>query len=207
MKHLVLGMSTRKGTAVFLSDILNEAQERMLEKMQNTSTTKVTDNLSEVAETLGISAVFINDLKEKKTKDYEFSWESALQNSGNSGIKLQYSHSRLNSLLEVNSHIKIPEDISTLNFELLSEPEAIKLVLKLAQFDENLALSYRQLEPSILVKYLFGLCSDISRAIKVLTVKGSDEETAVLRLILFTVSKKVLNHGMCILGLKPLEKM
>ena len=58
-------MSTRKGTAVFLSDILNEAKERMLEKMQNTATTKVTENLPEVAEILGISAVLINDMKEK----------------------------------------------------------------------------------------------------------------------------------------------
>lgn len=89
----IQGMSTRKGTAVFLFDILNEAKERILEKMQNTSTTKVTENLPEVAEILGISAVFINDMKEKKTKNYEFSWDSALQNSGNSGIKMQYSHS------------------------------------------------------------------------------------------------------------------
>ena len=203
----IQGMSTRKGTAVFLSDILNEAKERMLEKMQNTSTTKVTENLSEVAEILGISAVFINDMKEKKTKNYEFSWDSALQNSGNSGIKLQYTHSRLCNLLKVNSHIEIPEDLSLTNFDLLSEPEAIKLALTLAQFDENLASSYRYLEPSILVKYLFLLCNDISKAIKVLKVKGTDEETAVLRLLLFTVSKKVLHHGMCILGLKPLEKM
>ena len=52
----IQGMSTRKGTAVFLSDILNEAKERMLEKMQNTPTTKVTENLPKVAEILGISA-------------------------------------------------------------------------------------------------------------------------------------------------------
>ena len=202
----IQGMSTRKGTAVFLFDILNEAKERILEKMQNTSTTKVTENLPEVAEILGISAVFINDMKEKKTKNYEFSWDSALQNSGNSGIKMQYSHSRLCNLLEVNSHIKIPQDLSLINFELLCEPEAIKLVLTLAQFGENLASSYNHLEPSILVKYLFLLCNDISKAIKVLKVKGTDEETALLRLLLFVVSKKVLHHGMSILGLNPLKK-
>ena len=203
----IQGMSTRKGTAVFLSDILNEAKERMLEKMQNASTTKVTENLPEVAEILGISAVFINDMKEKKTKNYEFSWDSALQNSGNSGIKLQYSHSRLCNLLEVNSHIEIPQDLSLIDFELLYEPEAIKLVLTLAQFDENLASSYNHLEPSILVKYLFLLCNDISKAVKVLKVKGTDEETALFRFLLFVVSKKVLHHGMSILGLKPLKKM
>ena len=82
------------------------------------------------------------------------------------------------------------------------------IVLTLAKFDESLALSYRNLEPSILVNYLFQLCGDVSKAIKVLNVKGSDsEEKAVLRLALFIASRKVLNYGMCILGLKPLNSM
>ena len=203
----IQGMSTRKGTAIFLADILNEAKQRMLEKMQITSTTKVTENMSETAEILGISAVFINDMKRKKTQNYEFSWDAALQNSGNSGIKMQYAHARLYSLIEANNHINIPEDLNQINFDLLSEPEAINLVLTLAQYDENLANTYHNLEPSILVKYLFKLCNDTSKAIKVLNVKSAEEETAVVRIILFTVVKKVLSHGMCILGLKPLDRM
>jgi len=34
---------------------------------------------NEVADVLGISAIIINDLKQKRKKDYNFSWESALQ--------------------------------------------------------------------------------------------------------------------------------
>jgi len=34
---------------------------------------------NEVADILGISAIIINDLKQKRKKDYNFSWESALQ--------------------------------------------------------------------------------------------------------------------------------
>lgn len=36
-------------------------------------------NDNEVADVLGISAIIINDLKQKRKKDYNFSWESALQ--------------------------------------------------------------------------------------------------------------------------------
>ena len=94
-----------------------------------------------------------------------------------------------------------------INWELLSEPEAVQLILRLAQFDENLAESYRKLEPSVLVKYLFRLCHDTSRAVKVLRVKGAEKEVAVPRYVLFQVSQKVLHFGMTILGLKPLEEM
>ena len=63
LKHVqfgrIKGMSTRKGTAVFLSDILDEAKDRMAENMRKSDTTKVTDenDFEQVAETLGISAV------------------------------------------------------------------------------------------------------------------------------------------------------
>jgi len=34
---------------------------------------------NDVADVLGVSAIIINDLKQKRKKDYNFSWESALQ--------------------------------------------------------------------------------------------------------------------------------
>ena len=213
-KHVMFGriqgMSTRKGTAIMLSDILHEAKERMLEKMESTMTTKVeqTEDKEHVAEILGISALLINDLKQKKTQNYKFSWNEALKSSGNSGIRLQYSHSRLNNLITENSAYQLTsEDLANLNVELLSEPEAAQLILRLAQFDEALAETYKDLQPSILVRYLFALCDDTSKAIKVLQVKGSSEEIAALRLALFQVAKNVLSYGMSILGLTPLNKM
>ena len=173
-------------------------------------TTKVeqTEEKEQVAEILGISALIINDLKQKKTQNYKFSWNEALKSSGNSGIRLQYSHSRLNNLIAENSAYQLTsEDLANLNVELLSEPEAAQLILRLAQFDEALAETYKDLQPSILVRYLFALCDDTSKAIKVLQVKGSSEEIAALRLALFQVAKNVLSYGMSILGLTPLNKM
>lgn len=200
----IQGMSTRRGTAVFLQDILDEAKERMREKMTLSSTTKASQSDFEaVADNLGISAVLINDLKLKKTQNYQFDWEVALQNSGNSGIKMQYTHCRLSNLIEANEDLNATD----FNFDLLQEPEAIQLILRLAQFDEHLARSYRLVEPSVLVRYLFWLCNDASKALKVLKVKGEPQEVASVRLAMFKVTKNVLNFGMSILGLRPLNKM
>ena len=189
---------------MFLQDILDEAKERMREKMTLSSTTKASQSDFEaVADNLGISAVLINDLKLKKTQNYQFDWEVALQNSGNSGIKMQYTHCRLSNLIEANEDLNATD----FNFDLLQEPEAIQLILRLAQFDEHLARSYRLVEPSVLVRYLFGLCNDASKALKVLKVKGEPQEVASVRLAMFKVTKNVLNFGMSILGLRPLNKM
>ena len=179
----------------------------MILKLQN----QVVKNCSKLGGLIDIqllTAVLINDLKHKKTHNYDFNWESTLQNSGNSGIKLQYTHSRLHNLLEANKDLLSKcTNVSDLNFELLNEAEAMQLLLTVSRFEETLKNSYVSLEPSILVKYLFVLCDDVSKAIKVLQVKGAEEERAALRFLLFYVSKKVLCYSMTVLGLKPLNKM
>ena len=109
LKHIkfgkIQGMSTRKGTAVFLQDILDETRIVMKEKqIQSPSmfhllsitynnifkinnlknvfiflATKVNLDYDDPStEILGVSAIIINDLKYKRTQDYKFDWNKAL---------------------------------------------------------------------------------------------------------------------------------
>lgn len=96
----VLGMSTRKGTVVFLQDILDTAKEQMLESIQAGNQLKLEDLLQEnrldlVAETLGSSSVIIQDMVAKRVKNYEFSWERMTAAKGYTGVFLQYTHARM----------------------------------------------------------------------------------------------------------------
>ena len=97
----IRGLSTRKGNAVFLSDILNEAVAKIREQQEESVNTKAKDGAT--ADILATTAVAVNDLKSRRIEDYDFSWERALQSRGNSGIKLQYTHARLTSLIDKNS--------------------------------------------------------------------------------------------------------
>ena len=57
----------------------DEATARMLENQKNTSTTRVSGSEAEsAASVLGISALIINDFKQKRTRDYKFAWDQAL---------------------------------------------------------------------------------------------------------------------------------
>lgn len=68
----------------------------MVERMSKSLNTKVEseDERWEVSDTLSTTAVVINDLKQRRSKSYAFSWENALHSKGDSGIKLQYTHAR-----------------------------------------------------------------------------------------------------------------
>ncbi|XP_066250533.1 probable arginine--tRNA ligase, mitochondrial [Euwallacea similis] len=197
------GMSTRKGTAIFLNDILDECQEMVLKRQIESPTTKVPISDEETSDILGVSCVIINDLKQRRQKDYEFSWDRVLQVKGDTGVKLQYTHCRLHSL-EQNFGGK-PAELC--NAEILKEDEVTVLLKEMARFQEVLHVANEQLEACVLVTYLFHLCNHVSKTLKHLKVKGADPEVAAQRLLLFNTAREVLKNGMIVLGLKPLNKM
>lgn len=200
----ILGMSTRKGNTVFLRDLLNEAQDIMKKNQLNTNTTRENELYSShAADIVAVSAVFVGDMKQRRQKDYVFSWKKALQNQGDTGVKMQYVHCRLVSL-EENCGVQYT---SSVDFSCLAEAEAHNIIREIARFDEILMDSYKEMEPCILVNYLLKLCGIINRALKTLKVKSSPKEVAEARLALFTAARHTLAAGMNILGLRPLKKM
>nr|CAD7457317.1 unnamed protein product [Timema tahoe] len=209
MRHVkfgrIRGMSTRKGSVVFLKDVLDETRDLMHKKQLESPNTRI--DLKSVSDTtsdiLGVSAVIINDLKQKRQRDYEFDWNKALQLQGDTGSKLQYTHCRLYSL-EQNCGAQLPTECDP---SVLQETEAVLLVIEVARFGEVLNKSHEELEACILVTYLFRLCNLTNQAFKVLRIKDQDPHIASQRLLLFHSSRRVLQQGMNILGLKPLNEM
>lgn len=165
------------------------------------------------ADVLGISAVIINDLKQRRQRDYDFDWDRALQTNGDTGIKLQYTHCRLGSLMEKQGEeiggMSKEEIINFRDFPQISEDADAKYLIDiLDQFEVTLESAAASLEACVLVTYLFGLCNASSKALKRVTVKNEkDAENRKEKLILFYKTQLVLRKGMEILGLTPLNRM
>jgi arginyl-tRNA synthetase len=110
---MVLGMKTREGDVVFLEDILNEAQQIMLQKMQQDVKGKLKEitNPEAVADRIGVSAVVVQDLGAKRIKDYAFDWKRITTFEGHTGPYLQYAHARLCSMEDKTKDIPVTLDI------------------------------------------------------------------------------------------------
>ena len=93
-----------------------------------------------------------------------------LSASGDSGVKLQYTHARLTSLLDKCRDLDTELDNESLG-ELLAEPIAVELVWVIARYDEVLAASFTSLEAVTMVKFLFEVANTTSRALKLLPVR------------------------------------
>lgn len=64
---MVLGMSTRKGTAVFLDDVIREATSVMKEKMMsNEEKYNAIEDPETVAQEIGLSSIKIQDMAAKR---------------------------------------------------------------------------------------------------------------------------------------------
>ncbi|XP_063441077.1 probable arginine--tRNA ligase, mitochondrial [Mytilus trossulus] len=200
----ISNLSTRKGKAVFLDDILNEAKERIIKTIHSKQTSKEVDSTETVADVLGVSSIIIQDLKEKRLNTYKFSWDKVLSFKGDSGIVLQYAHARLCSLIEQCGY-----DIQSTDFDTkyLTEPEAIQLILHIASYEDTVDKCLTSLEACHLVHYLFSLSKFISVAHRNLKVKDQPQEIARARLQVFKCAKTTLANGMTLLGITPLDKM
>ena len=204
---MVQGMSTRRGTVVFLDTILEEARDKMLHVMKkNEAKYAQIENPDEVADLVGISAVMIQDMQSKRINNYEFKWERMLSFEGDTGPYLQYAHSRLKSL-ERNFTSMTLEGLTDIDYSLLREPQASHLIRILAQYPDILRTAMKTKEPATIVTYLFKLTHQVSSCYKTLWVSGQTGEVAAARLALYAAARQVLYNGMTLLGLTPVDRM
>ncbi|KAL4649035.1 putative arginine-tRNA ligase, mitochondrial isoform X1 [Arapaima gigas] len=200
---LVQGMKTRQGEVVFLVDVLDEVRNRMLKNMQESMTTKDLEDPEDTAEKVGIAALIVQDFKGPLESDYKFDWDRVLQSQGDTGVFLQYTHSRLCSLMRMHGN----EGEGPFEPRLLQESQGTAVLRHLLRYDEILWQTSHDLQPKYLVNFLMTLSHLVAAALKALPVKGSPPALAQARLQLFSCACSVLASGMRILGISPVEKM
>ncbi|ORX70038.1 putative arginine--tRNA ligase, cytoplasmic [Linderina pennispora] len=201
---LVKGMSTRKGTVVFLDDMLRESADNMHAVMkENEAKYAQVPEPEQTAATLGLSAIVVQDMSARRIKDYDFNWDRILSFEGTTGPYLQYAHARLCSM-ERRAAVKVNPDA---DITLLTEPAAQELVDLVSRYPDLLATTLQQLEPCSIVQYLFKLSHAVSVAWESLWVHNQPTEIAEARLLMYWSARTVLGNGLTLIGLTPVERM
>jgi arginyl-tRNA synthetase len=200
------GMSTRKGTVVFLDDILKDCGDHMHEVMKkNDEKYSQVEFPEKTADVLGISSVMVQDMKGKRINNYDFNMDAMTSFEGDTGPYLQYAHARLCSIRrKVNVS---DEELASADLSLLTEPHAIKVVRSLAQWPDVFQNTLKTLEPTTVLTYLFKLTHTISSSYDQLKVVGSEPELLKARMALYDAARITLANAMRVLGLSPLDRM
>ncbi|KAJ5280747.1 Arginine--tRNA ligase cytoplasmic [Penicillium angulare] len=203
---MVHGMSTRKGTVKFLDDILRDVGDKMHDVMKSNEVKyQQVANPVQTADTLGITAVMVQDMTGKRVNGYTFNLEAMTSFEGDTGPYLQYAHARLCSMGR-KSELDL-DDLASANFDLLTEQHATDLIRLLASWPDVLVNTYKTLEPVTVLSYLFRMTHMLSSSYDVLKVIGSEPDVKKARMALYAAARQVLHNGMRVLGLNPVERM
>ncbi|ORZ08957.1 arginyl-tRNA synthetase [Absidia repens] len=193
------GMSTRQGTA----DNLTTMDDDHDDDKGMADGSKENSDMGFIADQLGISAIFIQDMKSKRTKNYSFAWDRMTDARGDTGVLLQYAHARACGI-ERKADVTMTKDC---DYSLLKEQEAFELVQTISYWPEVVQNSFNTLEPCTIVNYLFKLSHATSLASHTLRVKDMDPALAEARMLMFWAARTTLRNGLTLLGIRPLDRM
>jgi arginyl-tRNA synthetase len=123
---------------------------------------------------------------------------------GDTGPYLQYAHARLCSITRRAG--LTPAEVAGANLSLLTEVHAQDLIRVISQYPDVVQNTLKTLEPATILTYLFKMTHALSSSYDHLRIVGSERELMLARMALYDAARVVLNNGMRLLGLTPVER-
>ena len=196
-------MSSRAGNVILFEDfyeqVLLRAKTETKKRRQDWSDKKI----KATAEKIALAAIKFNMLKTGNNNIIVFDIEEALSFDGFSGPYLQYTCSRISSVMKKAGLAGLAE----INYAKLNSDIEKELMLKLAEFPQVVKEAVKTYQPSEVAKYLFDLARLFSNFYQKLPILNSEAATRKARLALVGAVEQVLVNGLGLLGIEAMKEM
>ncbi|NLZ38221.1 MAG: arginine--tRNA ligase [Firmicutes bacterium] len=193
-------MSTRRGTLVFLEDVLTKATELAKEIIREKN--PGLKNKEDVARQVGIGAVIFGDLINDRIKNIEFDWDKVLDFTGETAPYVQYAHARICSILR-----KADSWPASYDATLLTNEEEQHVIRLLARFSDVIIRAAQTYKPSLVARYVVDLAAAFNSFYHRCPVLQAEEASRNARLALIDAVRQVLVNGLYLLGINAPEEM
>jgi arginyl-tRNA synthetase len=197
-------LRSRRGDAVKLIELLDEAVERAAKAVAEKNPDLDPATRAEVARIVGIGSVKYADLSTDRVKDYVFDWDRMLSFDGNTAPYLQYAHARICSIFRRAGVDRGAVDGASV---IVAETAERVLAQRLLAYPSAIADTMSSFAPHKLCTYLFELAQDFTAFYEQCPVLKSDEPVRTSRLALCDVTADTLRHGLGLLGIEAPELM
>lgn len=185
-------LSTRKGNVVFLDEVLDTAEKKALDVIEQKSPDL--KNKEEIARQVGVGAVVFGALANSRIKDLAFSYDKALSFDGETAPYLQYTHARCCSVIEKAGEVDAAPDYS-----VLTDDDSFALATRLVAFDQAVVTAGERYEPSVISGYLLDLAKLYNRFYLSSRILGEPAPVQSARLALTRLTRDVLKTGLGLL--------
>ncbi|MCE5252095.1 arginine--tRNA ligase [bacterium] len=197
-------MSTRQGNVVLLEDFLDEAIRHAREKVDEQWPGIPESERGEIARIIGIGAVRYAILSVRPNRNVIFDWDTALSFSGDTGPYIQYSCTRVASILR--KHGSEPERVSS-PLTVTHDAEW-GLVFRLAFVTRDIAAALETRNPAILATTALDVARRFSIFYNTCPVLAAENDTIRESRIAFCVAtRQVLMNLLGLIGIEAPERM
>ena len=198
-------MKSREGTVVDADDLIStvteEAKQLTFERGHLEGMSK--EEINELCEKIGLGGLKYFLLKVDPRKKMSFNPKESIDLNGHTGPFIQYGYARICSLIEKADSFS---SFDNNNFEL-SEKE-LEVIKSLGSFEEIIKQAARELSPSVLANYLFGLVKTYNSFYQDCPIiRELNQDLKLFRLSLSSLTARVLFNGMSILGIELPRRM
>ncbi|MFN3951210.1 MAG: arginine--tRNA ligase [Thermaurantimonas sp.] len=197
-------MKSREGTVVDADDLLDEMEKTsaLLTAQLGKAEGLPEEEKQSLYTAIGHGALKYFILKVDPRKKMIFNPEESIDFNGNTGPFIQYTHARINSLLQRAGDVTIPEMPSEFY------PEEFNLIKSLLLFSDTVHKAAGEYNPSELAIYLYEVARSYNAMYQKYSILSAEsEEKKNLRVFLSRATKEILKLGLDLLGIKAPERM
>ncbi len=152
-------------------------------------------------EDIALGALKYAFLSSDPFKDMKFDLDKAVQFNGRSGPYVVYAHARACSILKNVKNES--EEIKSLELTDLNR----EILLKCLDYPNVITACANSYSPSTLAEYLYDLAKLFSQMYETEKVLDAKENEKTVRILIVKFVRKILRDGLCLLRIKPLERM
>ncbi len=201
-------MSSRRGRIVTLDEVLDEAVKRAYAELE-----KRGGGDWEKAEKIGVAAVKFALVAVTPSRPIKFEWENVLNFERNSAPYLLYTYARALGIERKAKEHGIEMDFDKLvalaDFEALASNDRRWRIIKLvATFPEVFVEAIESLDPSRIATYLLRLADEFNSWYdEDPVIREPNERLRAAKALLVKCVERVIENGLKLLGIEPLERM
>lgn len=194
-------MKSREGQVILYDDLKQKLSELALQEARKKNP-KISAKVAEgIAGIVALGALKYGMLNVSPEKLIIFDWERALELHGNTGPYLQYTHTRMNSILQKTRLVH------EFDAYVLAEAKEKELIKALAGFPEAVAEAARDLRPHYIVHYAHGLATLFNEFYETHRVIDAEHPVKEARVALVKAAQITLKNSLHLLGIDTPERM
>ena len=202
-------MKSREGTVVDADDLLQEMFDTAERHTKELGKIEGMDDAeaSQLYQTLGLGALKYFLLKVDPKKRMLFNPQESIEFQGHTGPFIQYTHARISAILRRATSLEVSTDFTAEKVGELSKRE-VDLVFRISDYPKSLKEAAKDYSPAVMAQYVYDLAKEYNGFYQEVPIFNEDnKDKLAFRVVLSSVTAKLIKEGMDLLGIQVPERM